>query len=141
MVTTVSIAVTVTKLTVVVDMTKHYDQLASYPAGQFTVIVDKTWEDSLLKDSFDDTEFDIAKLANDIDMCKYDWFELRVRIMFEDIEMGSAYMGCLLYENPEEVLTDGVAQDLLATATVEANKRVIDLREKMSLLTTIPEGV
>ena len=41
-------------------MTRHYEELAVYEREGYEIIVDKTWEDISVADTFDDTQFDIA---------------------------------------------------------------------------------
>ena len=110
---------------------RHYEELATYERDGFTVIVDKTWEDidpwDSLSECFDSKE----QLYEDINSCKYDWFMLRVRAMLDGNEMGSAYLGGCLYENPEDVLTDGTAEDMIHEAVTEAREYAVALRAKL----------
>jgi hypothetical protein len=89
--------------------------------------VDKTWEELSIKDCFDDTQFDIAEINHNIEHGNLDWFMLRVRVMVEGLELGSAYLGGCLYEDPKEILTDGTAEDFIAEAMVEAKSKVYRL--------------
>jgi hypothetical protein len=111
-------------------MTRYYDTLAVYERNGFDVIVDKTYEDLDPKDCFDDTQFDIAEMCHNIERGNLDWFMLRVRVMVENIELSSQFLGGCLYENAREVLTDGTAEDLIAEALVEAKKDVYRLYKK-----------
>jgi hypothetical protein len=111
-------------------MTRYYDTLAVYERNGFDVIVDKTYEDLDPKDCFDDTQFDIAEMCHNIERGNLDWFMLRVRVMVENIELSSQFLGGCLYENASEVLTDGTAEDLIAEALVEAKKDVYRLYKK-----------
>ena len=105
-------------------MTRHYDEIDSFERSGFTVIVDKTWEDLSPRDCFDESVTDIKQLCEDIDSCKLDWFMLRVRIMVDEYELASEFLGGCLYENPREVLTDGTAEDLIAQAMITARREV-----------------
>jgi hypothetical protein len=111
-------------------MTRYYDTLAVYERNGFDVIVDKSYEDLDPKDCFDDTQFDIAEMCHNIERGNLDWFMLRVRVMVENIELSSQFLGGCLYENAREVLTDGTAEDLIAEALVEAKKDVYRLYKK-----------
>ncbi len=99
---------------------RHWDELARYEQDGFTVVVDKSYEDldpwDMLSECFDDRE----QLYRDIDSCKYDWFMLRVRALLDGHELGSHIVGGFLYENAEDVLTDGTAADLAYEAIHEA---------------------
>ena len=109
---------------------RHYDELASYERNGFDVIVDKSYEDLDPKDCFDDTQFDIAEMYHNIEHGNLDWFMLRVRVMVENIELSSQFLGGCLYEDAREVLTDGTAEDLIAEALVEAKRDVYRLYKK-----------
>ena len=111
-------------------MTRHYDELACYEREGFDVIVDKSYEDMAPKDCFDDTQFDIAEINHNIEHGHLDWFMLRVRVMVENIELSSEFLGACLYENASQVLTDGTAEDLIEQAMVTAKKDVYRLYKK-----------
>jgi len=108
---------------------RHYEQLASFERNGFEIIVDKTWEDidpwDQLSECFDNKK----QLYADIDSGKYDWFMLRVRAMFGGHEVGCSYLGGCLYENPEDVLTDGTVEDQLITVLAEAEAELARMRE------------
>lgn len=112
-------------------MTRYYDELARYEREGFTVIVDKTWEDIALRDCFDDTCYDIADMEDKVNSGFYDWFMLRVRCLVDEHELGSAYLGGCLYEDPKEVLTDGTADDIIWEALQDAKKQVWPLMRKL----------
>jgi hypothetical protein len=111
-------------------MQRHYDELARYERDGFDVIVDKTWEDIPLADLFDtsidpDTGkpyFDVEDMARKIDRCELDYFMLRVRVLLDGHELGSHYVGGFLYEDASEVLRDGVAEDMIYEAMLEARE-------------------
>jgi hypothetical protein len=111
-------------------MTRHYDELACYEREGFDIIVDKSYEDMAPKDCFDDTQFDIAEINHNIEHGHLDWFMLRVRVMVENIELSSEFLGACLYENASQVLTDGTAEDLIEQAMVTAKKDVYRLYKK-----------
>ena len=105
-------------------MTKHYDEIDSFDRDGLTIIVDKTWEDISVADCFDDSCFDIKEMNEKIERGQLDWFMLRVRIMVDEYEMASEYLGGCLYENPRDVLTDGTAEDLISEAMITAKREV-----------------
>lgn len=121
---------------------RHYDTLAEYDRDGFNVIVDKTWEDCHPRDLFDtsldpDTGlpyYDVDDMCSKIDRGDLDWFMLRVRVMHEDVELAVDYVGGFLYEDAREVLTDGVAEDMIESALAEARKRVPELIKGLSKL-------
>lgn len=121
---------------------RYYDTLAEYDRDGFNVIVDKTWEDLPLEDLFDtsldpDTGkpyYDVKDMARKIDQGALDYFMLRVRVMHEDVELAVNYVGGFLYEDAREVLTDGVAEDMIWETLEDAKKRVPTLIEGLSKL-------
>jgi len=113
---------------------RYYDQLAVFERNGFDVIVDKTYEELNPRDLFDDAVSDIDEIIKDIDRGHLDWFMLRVRVLFEGLEMGSAYLGGCLYENPNEILSDGTAEDIIGEAMKEAKQRVIKLKDQFVML-------
>jgi len=114
---------------------RHYDILDERTVDGFRIVVDKTYEDidpwDQLSECFDDRK----QLYADIESCKYDWFMLRVRVLFDGNEMGSAYLGGCLYEDAKEVLKDGTAEDMIAEAIAEAKAYAKRLKEKLDALT------
>jgi hypothetical protein len=106
---------------------RYYDTLAEFERDGYDIIVDKTYEDLNPRDSFDESCTDIDEIIKDIDRGHLDWFMLRVRVMVEGLELGSAYLGGCLYEDPKDVLTDGTAEDFIAEAMVEAKSKVYKL--------------
>ena len=119
---------------------RYYDTLAEYNRAGFDIIVDKTWEDLPLADLFDtsinpDTGlpyYDVEQMARDIDSGKLDYFMLRVRAMYEDVELAVNYVGGFVYEDAAEVLRDGVAEDMIAETIEDAKKRVTQILEGLS---------
>ena len=111
-------------------MTRHYEELAVYEREGYEIIVDKTWEDISVADSFDDTQFDIAEINHNIEYGNLDWFMLRVRVLVEGLELDSEYLGGCLYEDARQVLTDGTAEDLIAQSLANAKQQVYRLYKK-----------
>ena len=113
-------------------MTRYYDTIAEFTRDGFDIIVDKTYEDLNPRDCFDTD--DIDAIVKDIDRGHLDWFMLRVRVFVEGLELGSSYLGGCLYEDPNEVLTDGVAEDFIDEAMKEAKTKVYALSKKFAEL-------
>lgn len=109
---------------------RHYDELLREQRGPFTVIVDKTWEDLHPRDLFE--EEDVEEICRKIDSCDLDWFMLRVRVMFEDVELSSEYLGGCCYADARDVLTDGTAEDKIAEALLAAKQPLKELKEKFA---------
>lgn len=101
---------------------RHYEPLATLDRAGFEIRVDKSWEDLNPRDCFDDAVSDIDEIIRDIDRGHLDWFMLRVRALVDGHELGSAYLGGMLYEDARECLTDGSAEDLISQAIAEAQQ-------------------
>ena len=108
-------------------MQRYYDELATYEREGFEIIVEKTYEDLSIKDCFDDSQFDIAEINHNIEHGNLDWFMLRVRVLVEGLELAATHVGGCLYADAKEVLVDGLAEDLIAEAMVEAKSKVYRL--------------
>jgi len=115
-------------------MTRYYDTIAEFTRDGFDIIVDKTYEDMHPSDSLDDSCHDIKEIIRKIDNGTYDWFMLRVRVMVEGLELGSAYLGGCLYEDAREVLSDGTAEDFIDEVMKEAKAQVYRLSKKFAAL-------
>ena len=113
---------------------RHFDELARYEREGFEIIVDKTWEDIHPRDCFDDSVTDIGQLCEQIDTGYYDWFMLRVRCLVDGHELAAEYLGGCCYENARDVLTDGVAEDIIWTAMNEAKQRAAALSQRLFML-------
>lgn len=115
-------------------MQRYYDELARFEREGFDVIVDKTWEEISLRDCFDDTCYDIRDMEDKVNSGFYDWFMLRVRVLVDGHELGSAYLGGCLYEDAREVLSDGTAEDQIFMALEEAKKEVWPLMRRLQAI-------
>jgi len=124
-------------------MTNYYDTIAEFERDGFTVIVDKTWEDLNPRDMFDDAVSDIEQMCRDIDSGMLDWFMLRARVLVDGLELGVSHVGGCLYKDAKEVLTDGLAEDLIYEALVEAKGQVYKYKQKYAELSDMVdrEGV
>lgn len=120
-------------------MQRHYDELLNEEREGLTVILDKTWEDLDPADLFDtsidpDTGlpyFDMKKIYADINSGRLDWFMLRVRVLYEGVELATDFVGGFLYEDASEVLRDGVAEDMIEPAMEQARKEAHRLYHKL----------
>jgi len=124
-------------------MTRYYDTIAEFQRDGFDIIVDKTYEDLHPSDSFDEECYDIRQLCQDIDSGRYEWFMLRIRVLVEGLELASEYLGGCLYADPQEVLTDGTADDLIDQALEVAKPKIYRLKQKFAELSDMVdrEGV
>jgi hypothetical protein len=112
----------------------HWDTLATVERDGYTVVLETTWEDTALRDCFEESEFDLADLARQIDRGDLEWFVLRARALVDTHTLGESYLGGLLYEDPKAVLSDGVADEAVDMAVATANTRIADLQQKLAML-------
>jgi len=113
---------------------RYYDTIAEFSREGYDIIVDKSWEDLNPRDLFDDCVTDLDQLVEDINSGRLDWFFLRVRVMVEGLELAAEHVGGCLYENPKDVLTDGLAEDLIDQALASAKKEVYRLSKRFTEL-------
>jgi hypothetical protein len=116
---------------------RHWDELLREQRNGLTVVVDKSWEDIPLDHLFDtsidpDTGkpyYDVKDMARKIDRGDLDYFMLRARVLFNELELGEHIVGGFLYEDAREVLRDGMAEELIYAAEQEAKAALPDLIE------------
>lgn len=121
---------------------RHWETLRELDQDGFRIIIDKTWEEGHPADYFDtgtdpqtgEPYFDIPKICEDIDQGRLDWFALRVRVLVDSLELGSASVGAMLYEDVQEVFTDGTAEDLVYQALEDAKQQLTPLAQKFTML-------
>ena len=113
---------------------RYYDELLREQRGSFTVIVDKTYEDLHPRDCFDDSCYDIDEMCDKIDRGILEWFMLRTRVEFEGVELACEYLGGCLYDDAREVLTDGMAEDQIYQALINARRAAEEMKEKFAKL-------
>jgi hypothetical protein len=111
-------------------MMRHYEELLREQRGPFTVVVDKTWEDLDPRGQFE--ESDIEEICRKINDDTYDWFMLRTRVFFQEVELAANYLGGCCYEDAREVLTDGTAEDQIYSTLLEAKQPLIELKEQFA---------
>lgn len=113
---------------------QHWETLAKLDREGFTIVIEKTWEDIHPRDCFDDTEYDIKEICEQIDRGDLEWFVARARVMVDDIELAYATIGGLLYNDSREFLTDGMSEDLIWDVLHEAKNRLTGLAKKFTML-------
>jgi len=120
-------------------MTRYYDTIAEFEREGYTIIVDKTYEDINPRDLFEDDT--IVEIIRKIDNGTYEWFMLRVRVLVEGLELAEEFLGGCLYEDAREVLSDGIAEDIIDQAMIRAQERVYALSRKFTELSYAHDAV
>lgn len=116
---------------------RYWETLKTIQEGPFTIIVDKSWEDISIRGHFDETCYDIDELERKVNEGIYDWFMLRARVITDDTELSENIIGGFLYENVMEVFNDGIADDIIHTAKVEARLNLERLQELDTTLLSV----
>lgn len=107
----------------------HFEQLHTHTAHSFHVICSIAPEYMDPADSFDSSVDDISEIYRKIDNGFYVWFRVRVEAYMHGVLLGRAYLGGCLYENAQEIITDGTFDDLMGEAISEAGQVLSKLRE------------
>ena len=113
---------------------RHWTKVASRVEGPFEIVHSWTYEDCHPSTCFDDTEFDIDEMCRKIDAGYLDWFVARVQVFYNDIEVGSDYLGANLYDSVDTAFAEGLSgylEDMEAEALAQAGDRMSELKEKI----------
>jgi hypothetical protein len=92
-------------------MTQYWHGMQQAEQDGMLIVVDRTYCDMDPADMFDDSCWDVNEMKEKISNGFYDWFDLRVRVLVEGLEVGYASAGGYLYEDAMEVFKDGIRFD------------------------------
>jgi hypothetical protein len=115
-------------------MRHYWDLLEERTVGQFTVKIEKTWEDLSPHDLFDSSVDDIDEICRKIDAGLLDWFMLKATVYYEGVSLADDIVGGFLYEDAREILKDGTADDLVACAIDSAVEEARSLKQRFGEL-------
>lgn len=110
-----------------------FETLQEFERDGFWITVEAAVEDAHPGDFFDDTCHELQDMVRKIDYGVWDWFKLRVRAQAAGVELGRAELAGCLYADRSDVLTDGVAEDLIQEALDQARETVTKLRDQLPL--------
>ena len=110
-------------------MSNYWDTLHEEKSDGFDIVASIGYEDIHPADCFDDTVDDINEICRKIDNGTYTWFVLRVQAFKKGVLLGESYLGGNLYENPKDILTDGMYEDFKHEAITEAKETLSKLVE------------
>jgi len=122
-------------------MTQYWHGMRQAEQDGMLIVVDRTYCDINPADMFDDSCYDIAEINRKINDGFYDWFDLRVRVLVEGLEVGYAACSGHLYEDAMEVFKDGTAQDLIDEAVADAQRKFYALGRKFTALAEAVDNV
>jgi len=104
---------------------RHYETIHTDDLRGFHVVFSVTHEDAHPRDVFDDSESEIAELCDKIDRGLYVWFCARIEVYQQGILLGSDYLGCCLYEDAKQFVTEsGYYDDMVNNAIAEAESNL-----------------
>jgi hypothetical protein len=115
-------------------MTQYWHGMKQAEQDGMLIVVDRTYCDIDPADLFDDEHHNISEIREKINNGFYEWFDLRVRVTVEGLEVGCSACCGFLYENPMDVFEDGTAQDLIDEAVADAQSKFYALGRKFSAL-------
>ena len=108
-------------------MSTYWNELHTENNGKYNIVLSWTYEDTDPKDLYDEELWDIQDIYNKIDRGLLTWAIARVQVFKNNVELASEYIGGLLYENLEDIITDGIYSDLKHEAIYRADKAIYDL--------------
>ena len=117
-------------------MQDYYHTAKEFAQDQFDVIVDWTYEHCSVRDCFDETEEQYVEMERRLDAHLDTHYIARVRVMYDDVEMGSASLGsCYAYDcSPEDDINDGIGGylvDMVAEAMDEAQNEAVRMLDRL----------
>ena len=129
-----------------------YNTVKTFKVDNFDVEVAWAYEDMPIRDCFDETEEEFAAMQARCENYTDTHYQLRVLAKYDDVEMGSAYLGSCYAAgmDPAQDIEDGVGgylQDFVSEAVSEAQDEAVAMLDRLKTdflnqgLTTAPSGV
>ena len=129
-----------------------YNTVKTFKVDNFDVEVAWAYEDMPIRDCFDETEEEFAAMQARCENYTDTHYSLRVLAKYDDVEMGSAYLGSCYAAgmDPAQDIEDGVGgylQDFVSEAVSEAQEEAVAMLDRLKTdflnqgLTTSQSGV
>ena len=129
-----------------------YNTVKTFKVDNFDVEVAWAYEDMPIRDCFDETEEEFAAMQARCENYTDTHYQLRVLAKYDDVEMGSAYLGSCYAAgmDPAQDIEDGVGgylQDFVSEAVSEAQEEAVAMLDRLKTdflnqeLTTSQSGV
>ena len=129
-----------------------YNTVKTFKVDNFDVEVAWAYEDMPIRDCFDETEEEFAAMQARCENYTDTHYQLRVLAKYDDVEMGSAYLGSCYAAgmDPAQDIEDGVGgylQDFVSEAISEAQNEAVAMLDRLKAdflnqgLTTSQSGV
>jgi len=117
-------------------MLDYYHTAKEFKQDQFDIIVDWTYEHCSVRDCFDETEEQFLEMERRLNAHLDTHYIARVRVMYDDVEMGCATLGsCYAYNcSPEDDINDGIGgylADMIAEAVDEAENEAVRMLDRL----------
>ncbi len=111
-----------------------YTVVKEYDAGQFTVEYAYAPDTTQLELLFDPAEDYYQELVEKIADGTWEHFIARVRVLYDDREMGAEYLGSVVAEDPADWFdkdTDGQVTYMVDQAITEAGEEALRMLERL----------
>jgi hypothetical protein len=111
-----------------------YTVVKEYDAGQFTVEYAYAPDTTQLELLFDPSEDYYQELVENLESGLWEHFIARVRVLYDDREMGAEYLGSVVAEDPADWFdkdTDGQVADMVDQAITEAGEEALRMLERL----------
>ena len=115
---------------------RNFTTVKEFKIDQFDIIVDWTYEDTPIRDCFDETEEEFAEMERRLDAYLDTHYVARVRAMYDGVEMGSDYLGsCYAYDcTPEDDINDGIGgylEQMVDEAVDQARNEAVRMLDRL----------
>jgi len=113
-----------------------YNTVKTFKVDNFDVEVAWAYEDMPIRDCFDETEEEFAAMQARCENYTDTHYSLRVLAKYDDVEMGSAYLGSCYAAgmDPAQDIEDGVGgylQDFVSEAVSEAQNEAVAMLDRL----------
>jgi hypothetical protein len=111
-----------------------YTVVKEYDAAQFTVEYAYAPDTTQLELLFDPAEDYYQELVQNLENGVWEHFIARVRVLYDDREMGAEYLGSVVAEDPADWFdkdTDGQVADMVDRALTEAGEEALRMLERL----------
>ena len=113
-----------------------YNTVKTFKVDNFDVEVAWAYEDMPIRDCFDETEEEFAAMQARCENYTDTHYQLRVLAKYDDVEMGSAYLGSCYAAgmDPAQDIEDGVGgylQDFVSEAVSEAQDEAVAMLDRL----------
>ena len=113
-----------------------YYTVKEFKYAEFDIIVDWTYEDSSVRDCFEETEEQFQEMERRQEAHLDTHYIARVRAMYDGVEMGCASLGsCYAYDcSPEDDIDDGISgylEDMIEEAVDQAREEAVRMLDRL----------